>query len=1071
MVIKTLAKAVLNVRALLLRGILKCDNQQENHRLDPISPRIYSSATAALLKHHAGSDSDEDNVAGEYVNAPSSSLLSRLFSAPNRHVVRYEALASALLDSMATSRKENVIELAAQFARTADRLRADENERNMHQTAAMVDEDDIRKRAERRERKKRDAETCANTSSQEALNQREESTRISQAVSSAQLENSGDEGEGGDVRGKSDTGSGLKISGIEGYCNIPGANRGLMSKAAVKEYLESASMLFKEAGSLLPQRIGELLGMYVWSCRSWSSLSHTNMRRGLMSTSLDISQWKTVTGSACCAVLELLAVHRDWTTISLSQHKIGNVAAVACIIAVHMSGYSQLQTLAMQDAGLTGGLAPMAISRLLLNEAGDVVNKSIELLTNAREAAFATKSAGQTQTRSETMGKLLDPDRNSDIVAVRLCAARWAQMTTALDLQPAACKHLTKLLLKGNSFSTGGMIELMEALGYNGTVQHLDLSSCRLMSPCGTSIGSMLQQNRSVQHLDISWNQLGGMGVSAIAKGLAGNGQLQFLLLQWNGCGNEQAMNELAAALVSDSCKLSSLNLAHNRINGRQGSILAEGLSRNTSVCHLVLDGNPLGSFGSRKLLNAMSDSNLEDADKGARSQRFISMTDCHVGFVDPQMFDPANPGGTYTLDLEDKYSRTVLQNMAVLQFRGNGSFASGSVRLDDRPWSIPTGDKVMQWQPPDRGVVSLTFISNRQPPKESSTYSEEELRLYLTALATSKMQVERSGILHTLVTGESFLKPAQARLILSQCQGSSERIAFVSAAFYRMHSTMPPHHEIERLKAQLTPAEQFILESSLSADARTFTPANASGHYRLDLRKPAEREVAMRLMEIRNAEREWSGSLPPPKGLLAVCSEEVAEKHMRNMTIDGDRVIMTKEFKLPKDGILSLDFTSIRKPLPGSCLIAADFVSTMRALPHDRRLAAAKEILGQYVVTLKQVKHVLKDWLLWSSDRVQLLVLAFARIVEYRGFFQLCDLLTKDEFALLQRRLGFHNIYDPFSSVHYFELNLSHAEHREIVAHIVRLAVLEPGGVRSCAAQFLLSLRCIVCLAFNLLF
>ncbi len=65
-------------------------------------------------------------------------------------------------------------------------------------------------------------------------------------------------------------------------------------------------------------------------------------------------------------------------------------------------------------------------------------------------------------------------------------------------------------------------------------------------------------------------------------------------------------------------------------------------------------------------------------------------MTDCHVGFVDPQMFDPANPGklvfsneavsqslvicitfgpgGTYTLDLEDKYSRTVLQNMAVLQ-------------------------------------------------------------------------------------------------------------------------------------------------------------------------------------------------------------------------------------------------------------------------------------------------------------------------------------------------------------------------------------------------------------------
>ena len=97
--------------------------------------------------------------------------------------------------------------------------------------------------------------------------------------------------------------------------------------------------------------------------------------------------------------------------------------------------------------------------------------------------------------------------------------------------------------------------------------------------------------------------------------------------------------------------------------------------------------------------------------------------------------------------------------------------------------------------------------------------------RSYLTALATSKMQVERSGILHTLVTGEFFLKPAQARLILSQvtqcaawtpidltllqCLGSTERIAFVAAAIYRIHSTNPPHQEIERLKSLLSPVER----------------------------------------------------------------------------------------------------------------------------------------------------------------------------------------------------------------------------------------------------------------------
>jgi hypothetical protein len=43
-------------------------------------------------------------------------------------------------------------------------------------------------------------------------------------------------------------------------------------------------------------------------------------------------------------------------------------------------------------------------------------------------------------------------------------------------------------------------------------------------------------------------------------------------------------------------------------------------LQRISHDTHLA--GNPLGSFGSRKLLNAMSDTALEDSEKGAQSQR-----------------------------------------------------------------------------------------------------------------------------------------------------------------------------------------------------------------------------------------------------------------------------------------------------------------------------------------------------------------------------------------------------------------------------------------------------------------
>ena len=36
--------------------------------MDPLSPRIYSGLSAQLLKQHAGSDSDIDDVEGEYVH-------------------------------------------------------------------------------------------------------------------------------------------------------------------------------------------------------------------------------------------------------------------------------------------------------------------------------------------------------------------------------------------------------------------------------------------------------------------------------------------------------------------------------------------------------------------------------------------------------------------------------------------------------------------------------------------------------------------------------------------------------------------------------------------------------------------------------------------------------------------------------------------------------------------------------------------------------------------------------------------------------------------------------------------
>ena len=110
-----------------------------------------------------------------------------------------------------------------------------------------------------------------------------------------------------------------------------------------------------------------------------------------------------------------------------------------------------------------------------------------------------------------------------------------------------------------------------------------------------------------------------------------------------------------------------------------------------------------------------------------------------------------------------------------------------------------------------------------------------------------------------------------------------------------------------------------------------------------------------------------------------------------------------------------------------------------------ESRLQKVKEVLGVGYITLKTAKHCLL-MMRGSESRVAFLVLAFARIIEWHGFQQLTDLLTKHELPLLHKRLGLHNVYDAFCSVGYWEMQLENPEHRVVAAHLVRLAVLEPG-------------------------
>jgi hypothetical protein len=58
----------------------------------------------------------------------------------------------------------------------------------------------------------------------------------------------------------------------------------------------------------------------------------------------------------------------------------------------------------------------------------------------------------------------------------------------------------------------------------------------------------------------------------------------------------------------------------------------------------------------------------------------------------------------------------------------------------------------------------------------------------------------------------------------------------------------------------------------------------------------------------------------------------------------------------------------------------------------------------------------------------------------------QLLDMLPTDGAQAVKTRLGHHNVFDSVSAIQFYLLDLQNVQHRCILGHLVRLAVIEPG-------------------------
>ncbi|OWZ20893.1 hypothetical protein PHMEG_0004643 [Phytophthora megakarya] len=238
---------------------------------------------------------------------------------------------------------------------------------------------------------------------------------------------------------------------------------------------------------------------------------------------------------------------------------------------------------------------------------------------------------------------------------------------------------LRLLALNEVSLSDHECVRLAKALEHNKSIDRLLLRGNQIglkeeegeksvkISTGGQALGAMLTSNLTIQQLDLSWNQLHATGSAFITAALPMNYQLRELDLSYNSLGNQGAL-AIAHALRAGA-RLSRLMLSYNGISPRGGVGLASGLAVNSSLSMLTLDGNPLGVQGGKALMHASC------TPRPNSTVCQLSLLDCSLDVSAPKMsaatgdeqlhvFNPADPAGSYALDLSDSYEHMVAHEL-----------------------------------------------------------------------------------------------------------------------------------------------------------------------------------------------------------------------------------------------------------------------------------------------------------------------------------------------------------------------------------------------------------------------
>ena len=110
---------------------------------------------------------------------------------------------------------------------------------------------------------------------------------------------------------------------------------------------------------------------------------------------------------------------------------------------------------------------------------------------------------------------------------------------------------------------------------------------------------------------------------------------------------------------------LTSLNISHNEMELKSALSISHGLRHTITLKEVDVSGNPIGQFGMRLFMQAMSQNTNVDFKVNMKSISAEQERKLDKKIGDSALnFDPQNPEGKFVLDLSQAYNQICLQKL-----------------------------------------------------------------------------------------------------------------------------------------------------------------------------------------------------------------------------------------------------------------------------------------------------------------------------------------------------------------------------------------------------------------------